>query len=115
MRPQPAGFVARREIEPRPEVEQDQRRLRDDLLANIQKWRRIRRTGAALVFEQLHHRRNAAFAGPARDIDVIGASLLKREPDEFAAALNAWPIIKFVAHCPPPPQPADLYCSSVTG
>ena len=54
----------------------------------------------ALVLDDLHHRRFAAFA--ARNVDVIGASLLEREPDEFAAALNRRPVIKQIAHGSPP-------------
>src|SRR6185437_6162640 len=33
-----------------------------------------------------------------RDIDVIGASVFKRQPHEFAAALDSWPIVELVFH-----------------
>src|SRR5262249_24072487 len=63
-----------------------------------------------LPFEQLHHRRDALAL--ARDVDVIGASLLKRETDEFAAALDGRPVVELVTHV----QPAGALCaSSVTG
>src|SRR6202050_302456 len=101
MRPQLSGLVARREIQPLPEIEQNIRSLRDDELAGFEKRRRVRRPRAALVLEYLHHRRHAAPARPARDIDVIGAGLFEREADEFAAALDAGPVIKLVAHASP--------------
>src|SRR5580704_11272784 len=115
MRPQPARFVSRRNLEPWAEVEQDQRGLCDHELAGLEKRRCIRRIGAALVFEHFHHRRNATVTRSPRDIDVIGASLFECEPDEFAAALNGGPIIELVTHRPPSRYPAVLYCSSVTG
>jgi len=49
---------------------------------------RERRTRDALAVDELHHCRHAALARPARDIDVVGAGLLERQADEFAAALD---------------------------
>jgi hypothetical protein len=39
------------------------------------------------VFENFGYTR-AADAGIARDVDVVGAGVFEREPDEFAAALD---------------------------
>src|SRR5436190_8282384 len=39
-----------------------------------------------------------AVAAPARDIDIVGARLLQREADKFAASLNPRPVVKLVAH-----------------
>src|SRR5205823_1899446 len=51
-----------------------------------------------LALDQLGDR---AIAALARDIDVIGACLLQSEADEFAAALDAGPVIELVAHGSP--------------
>ena len=37
------------------------------------------------------------------DIDIVGASVLQRQPHKFAAALNAAPIIELIGHGPLPP------------
>src|SRR6202044_87346 len=105
MRPQFARLVARRQIEPRAEIKQDIRGLRDDELAGFEKRRRVRRPRAALVFEQLHQRRHAAPARPARDVEVIGAGLFEREANEFAATLDARPVVKLITHGPPASRP----------
>src|SRR5262249_4537566 len=78
-------------------VKQDVGGLRDDELAGSQERRRIRRAQRARVVHELHHRLDATLAA-ARHVDVIGAGLLEREPDELAATLNVRPIVGFVAH-----------------
>ena len=95
MRPQPPGLVLRREAEPRPEIEQDVRGLRDDVLAGFQDRRRERRMLFALALHEGDVRLAAALA---RDVDIVGAGLLQREADEFAAPLDGRPVIEFVAH-----------------
>src|SRR5207253_10553369 len=40
----------------------------------------------------------AALASPARHVDIVGAGLFQRQPDEFAAALDRGPVIELVAH-----------------
>src|SRR5712691_2880259 len=107
MRPQRAGFVARRKPKTRAEVEQDIRGLADDEPAGLQERRRIGRMRDAPAVEELHHRRYAALASPARHVDVVGARLLQREADEFAAALDGRPVIELVAHGDAP-SVADL-------
>src|ERR1700737_1810542 len=80
---------------PRSEIEQDVGGLPDHELAGFQKrrgeWRR-----AAARLHHLHHPGHAALA--ARHIDIVGAGLFQREADIFTAALNARPVIEFVAH-----------------
>ena len=98
MRPQPAGLVAGTEIEARAEIEKNVGGLRDDEAAGFQKRRRIGRARGALVFKKLHHCRHAAFAGTAGNVDVVGAGLFERQPDELAAALNGRPVVKLIAH-----------------
>src|SRR4029077_12432742 len=117
MRPQSSRLVARCQIEPRTEIEQNIRGLGNDDLAGFEKRRRVRRPRAASVLEQFHHRRHAALARMARDIDIIGSGLFEREADELPAALYARPVVKFVAHRLSPARypTAALYCSSVTG
>src|SRR4029450_4629342 len=70
------------------EIEEDVRRLGDQEPARLQERRRERRMLLALAFEQRHDRTIAAL--PA-DVDVVGARLLEREPDVFAAPLDLGP------------------------
>src|SRR5262249_46927199 len=98
MHPQPSGLVAGREAEPPAEVEEDVGGLADDELAGLEERRRKRRTRAASAFDEFHHRGNAALAGPARHVDVVGARLLQREADELAAPLDRRPVIELVPH-----------------
>src|SRR5450631_4520302 len=79
----------------RSEIEQDVGGLPDHELSGSKKRRREWRRALARL-HHFHHRRHAAVA--ARDIGMIGAGLLQREPDIFAAALDARPVIEFVAH-----------------
>jgi hypothetical protein len=98
VQPQPSGLVARRKAEARAEVEEDIGGLRDHELAGLEKRRRKRRPRNASPLDQLHHRGNAALAGPARHIDIVGARLFQGETDEFTAALDRRPVVKLVAH-----------------
>src|ERR1700756_3713323 len=98
MHPQPSGLVARRKAEPPAEIKQDVGGLADDELAGLEERRRKRRTRAASALDEFHHRGNAALAGPARHVDVVGARLLQCEADELAAALDRRPVIELVAH-----------------
>jgi hypothetical protein len=52
--------------------------------------------GVPACLHHLHHRGHAALA--ARDIGIVGARIFQREADIFAAALNARPVIEFIAH-----------------
>src|SRR5215469_582342 len=72
MGPQACGFAARGEIQAWTEKQQHVRRLRDDGLAGLEKWRRIGRTSLPAIRHELHHRSHAGLAA-ARHIDVIGA------------------------------------------
>ncbi len=93
-------FVLRREAELRPEVEQDVRDVRHDQVAILQERRGERDVRLGLAAHQLHHRVGAlaVFLRAARDIDVFRARIFQREPDEFATALQAVPVIQFVGH-----------------
>jgi len=98
MHPQPSGLVAGREAQPPAEIKQDVGGLADDELAGLEERRRKRRTCAASGLDEFHHRGNAALAGPARHVDVVGARLLQCEADELASALDRRPVIELVAH-----------------
>jgi hypothetical protein len=77
VRPKPCRFVARRQIQARAEIKQDICGLRDDELAGFEERWRERRSRAALVIDDLHHRRHAGLAFAARDIDIVGAAFLQ--------------------------------------
>jgi len=79
----------------RSEIEQDIGGLPDHEFSGFQKRRRKRRPAVAR-FHHPHHRGHTALA--ARDVDIVGAGILQREADIFAAALNARPVIEFIAH-----------------
>ena len=98
MHPQPPRLVARRKPEAPAEIEQDVGGLADDELAGLEERRRERRARDARAVDELHHRRHAALAAPARHVDIVGARLFQREPDELAAPLDRRPVIEFVAH-----------------
>src|ERR1700730_9289552 len=79
----------------RSEIEQDVGGLPDhEFPCFEERWRERRRALACL--HHLHHRGHTASA--ARDVGIVGGGLLQRKPDIFAAALNARPVIEFVAH-----------------
>ena len=90
MRPQAARLVVRHQPQARPEKQQDVGGLADQQIASLQVGRRERRAAHSLVFQEVHQRRqtHAAVRRAARDIDIIGAGLLQRQPDEFAAPLD---------------------------
>src|SRR5947207_2768578 len=90
MRPQPPGFVARREAESPPEVKQDVRGLRDEHVTVFEERRGERQVRVPDSVHQPLHRWHAA--APARDIVIFGASLLQGETYEFTAALDTRPI-----------------------
>ena len=96
MQPEPAGFVARRKFQPWPQVKQDFRGLRDDKLAGFEKRRREGRIFFAASLDYRHHLAHAAVF--ARDIVIGGAGIFQCEAHEFAAALDARPIIKLITH-----------------
>src|SRR5688572_30751570 len=98
MHPQPPLFVPWRQAEARPEIVQDVRGLRDCQLAGFENRRSEWRMFLALAPDQLV---NHAIAALARHVDVVGARLFQRKPDEFAAPLNFRPVIKLVAHGSP--------------
>ncbi len=102
VRPQTHGLAFWRKAQARPEVEEDIRGLRDQKFAGFEKRRRERRMFDRAVFHQAHHRRHAARG--ARHIDVVGARVFEGEANEFTAALDRRPVIKFVAHDKGPPK-----------
>src|SRR5262245_64741169 len=95
MRPQPARLVLGREAMTRPQIEEDVRSLADQEPASLQERRREWRIFLALAFEQRHDRTVASLP---RDVDIIGARLLEREPDVLAASLDLRPIVELIAH-----------------
>src|SRR3954447_20341372 len=95
MCPQPARLVLGREAMARAEIEEDVRGLADQEPSSLQERRREWWIFLALAFEQRHDRTIAALPP---DIDVIGAPLLEREPDVFAASLDLRPVVELIAH-----------------
>src|SRR6266571_4944877 len=106
VQPQPPGFILRRESEARPEIEQNVRGLRDQQPAGSQERRRKGPVALGTVFKQTDH-----FLRPprqARDISVSGAGILEREADEFAAPLDARPVIELITHSGSPRSAKEL-------
>ena len=94
MHPEPPGFRLRRQPVTRAEIEQDVGGLPDYELAGFEKrWGEWR--GAAARLHHFHHRSRTALA---RDIGIMAAGGLEREPDKFTAALDLGPVIEFVGH-----------------
>jgi hypothetical protein len=98
--PQPPCRIARGQAQPPTEEEKDVRRLSDDLPAGAQERRRERRAFEVLVVQDPGHRRHAAAAGLGLQghVDVVGRGFLERQADEFAAPLDAGPVVELVAH-----------------
>src|SRR6185437_14454906 len=99
---QPPGLVVRRKVKPRTKIKQNERGLRDNVLASSEERRRIWRARQPFALKNFHHRRHAAFAA-ACHIDIVSAGLLQGQANELAATLDARPVIKFVAHDRNPP------------
>jgi len=86
VRPEPARFALWREAQARPEVEQDIGGLGDDPFPGDQVGQREGRLPL----------RKGIVPGAAQDVRVIGAGVLQRQADEFAAALDFRPVVKAV-------------------
>jgi hypothetical protein len=96
MRPQPAGLGRRRQAKLTPEIEQDVGGLPDQQRPCLQKGWSKGRTGDLFAIEQAHHLGfTARLSG---DIDIVGAGLFQRHPNEFTSSLNRRPIIQLVSH-----------------
>src|SRR5947199_5751671 len=99
-RAQPARLIRRREAQSAAQVQQDIRRLRDELRADLEDRRRKGRPLDVSGFEYLQ---NGGHAPAFRlwqhgHIDVPGAAFLQRKAYEFTASLNPGPVIKLVHH-----------------
>src|SRR5262245_9060334 len=97
MHPQPPCLVARRQPQPRTEIQQNVGGLADHQLAGAQERRRKGWPFDPVSVDELHHRRHAALAA-ARHVDIVGAGLLQGQPHELAAALDRRPVVELVAH-----------------
>jgi len=77
--PELAGSVPRREVQLRPEVQQDVRRLPDEEAARLQERRRERRPRDVVALEESRQRRDAAalLFRDQRDVAVVRARLLE--------------------------------------
>ena len=93
--PQLSGFRLRRQPEAFAEIEQDIGRLADDPLAIAQEGRGEGGRGDVRAVPQAHQFAGAALA---RHVDIVGAGLLQRQSDEFAAPLDARPVVQLVGH-----------------
>ncbi|MCY1241990.1 hypothetical protein D9M72_549250 [compost metagenome] len=76
--------------------------MRNDLVAIPQERRREGDVCFGGALHQLDHLAGAAarFAG---DVDIVGTGILKRKTHEFAAALNAVPVVQLIGHGSPLP------------
>eukprot|EP01034_Spumella_vulgaris_P031258 gene31258-38621_t len=96
VRPQPAGFGARRQAVAAAQVEQDIGGLPDQQLAGAQHRRRKR---GARFFGRIDGGLGGRHAGfSARHVLIGGAGLLQRQPHEFATALDGGPVVQFINH-----------------
>lgn len=97
VRPQPPGLALWRQTVPVATVEKDRGSLANDPHAVLEEGRRewgrrearIARPGDAVTGANAHR----SFLD---DIAKGGARFLQREPNEFAAALQAWPVVQFL-------------------
>src|SRR5690349_311867 len=103
MGPDAPGCIARREVEAGPEKHQDVRRLRDALPAGLEHWHCEGRA-LALRLEHALDRRVAAAIRlvQAGHVGIVSAAFLQCQTNEFAAALDAWPVVELVVHRAPP-------------
>ena len=85
--------------------------LADEELAAFEERRREWRMRDAPAVEQRQHRRHAVLAGPARDVDIIGAGCFERQAHEFAAPLDVGPVIELIAHEDHSPRGRDILSS----
>jgi len=95
MRIQASGFAVRHQRVARTEPEQDFRGLRDDQAPRFQKRRRKRPRTWPLAAQE---RQDGVVALLACDVGVIRAGVFQRQAHEFAAALDAGPVIELIAH-----------------
>ena len=95
MHAEPLRLVFWRKAEFRPEMQQDGRGLADDDIAVTQEGWRERWGHRRRVVGDAIHRVVTVFS---RNIAIFGAGILECQPDEFAASLNAGPVIEFVNH-----------------
>jgi hypothetical protein len=98
MDPQPPGLGARRKGVAGAEKQQNVRRLADRELAAFEERRRERRMLDARAVKETASSPPAAGARQPRHIEVICPGLFEREAHEFAAPLNAGPVVKLIAH-----------------
>src|SRR5215475_2427900 len=96
IQPQTTRFVAGSKLQPRAEKKQDIGDLRDDQLACLEeRWSKWR----ALVAHAVQHGHHAVHAARfARYIAVTRASVFKRKPHKFAAALDFRPVKELIPH-----------------
>src|SRR5205807_8100334 len=92
----PAGLAPGGKAQTGSEVEQDVRGLRDQQLSRAQERRRERRPLDRGTCQHVFHRPHAART--TRNVDIVGARVLKSEANELAAALNGRPVIELVFH-----------------
>jgi hypothetical protein len=101
--PQATALLFGRKAMTSAEKQKDVGRLADDEAPRLQKRRRERRMSDVPTVQKAHERGDSqAFAGPARDVDILGGPLLERESHELTATLDLWPIKKPIRHTATP-------------
>src|SRR5579859_6962239 len=100
VRPEPSLLIRRREFQTLAEEQQDVGGLSDVAPAGAEDRRSKRRTPHAPGFEYLEYGRHtsAVRCRHKGHIDVPSSALFQREAYEFAASLNARPVIERVVH-----------------
>ena len=93
--PQLRGFRLRRQAVTFAEIEQDVGGLPDQPPAVAQEGRGEGRRGDVAAVPQAQQRLGAVLA---RHVDIVGTGFLQRQADEFAAPLDAGPVVKLVGH-----------------
>ena len=102
--PQAIGVALRCQAVTAAEIEKDVGALADQHSPGLQERRGEGGAGRVGAVEESHHPVHAA--GLAADVDIVGSGFLEGEADELAAALDARPVIKLIAHgVSSPPHP----------
>ncbi|GAE50525.1 hypothetical protein XPU_2057 [Xanthomonas arboricola pv. pruni str. MAFF 311562] len=85
----------RHQLQLRSDDMQDRRNLRNHRVAGLEEGRRERLRAGLVAFQKgIHH----LIAFDTRHVGVVGAGVFQCEPDEFAAALQAGPVVELIVH-----------------
>ncbi len=100
MHPELGLLVGRHQVQAWSQVLEDIGDMGDDVVACLEKgWREGRTPGLVSFQIGLHgrHAKPLVFRRIA-DIEIVRAGFFERQSDEFAATLDAGPVVQFVTH-----------------